>query len=228
MLIIDQTSSAGSDLMSDVMSLLTTMLEDILRAIYQPFGFAIILAVLFMFVYKHYSGPRAACMAWIGWFRTEKRFRRVFLLAFYTALLLFRTLLNRSEWSNPLSNVIGVWGIYYFSGDQLIITGDAFENILLFAPFIFLLFLCFAEQILKKDGQIRIRRTIWKSLQISFLFSLAIEMLQLIFRLGTWQLSDLVQNTLGGLLGGLVYWMGRCLSRRKHRVDESGDDADQG
>ena len=34
-------------------------------------------------------------------------FRKVFVLAFYTAMLLFRTLLNRDIWANPLSDVIG-------------------------------------------------------------------------------------------------------------------------
>ena len=34
-------------------------------------------------------------------------FRKLFVLAFYTAMLLFRTLLNRDIWANPLSDVIG-------------------------------------------------------------------------------------------------------------------------
>ncbi|MBR3173773.1 MAG: hypothetical protein IKF24_04525 [Eubacterium sp.] len=32
-------------------------------------------------------------------------------------------------------------------------------------------------------------------------------MLQLFLRLGTWQLSDIAFNTLGGVIGGLVYWV---------------------
>lgn len=43
------------------------------------------------------------------------------------------------------------------------------------------------------------------AIAISFLSSLAIEMLQLFLRLGTWQLSDLCFNTLGGVIGGLIY-----------------------
>ena len=42
----------------------------------------------------------------------------------------------------------------------------------------------------------------------AFLFSLTIEFLQLFLRLGTFQLSDLCYNTLGGAMGGVLYWMG--------------------
>ena len=42
---------------------------------------------------------------------------------------------------------------------------------------------------------------------VLFLSSLTIEMLQPFLRLGTWQLSDLAFNTLGGVIGGLIYWV---------------------
>ena len=35
--------------------------------------------------------------------------------------------------------------------------------------------------------------------------SISIEMLQLLMRLGTFQLSDIFYNTVGGVLGGLMY-----------------------
>lgn len=38
-----------------------------------------------------------------------------------------------------------------------------------------------------------------------FIFSVTIEMLQLLLRLGTFQVSDIVYNTFGGMLGGLMY-----------------------
>ena len=34
-----------------------------------------------------------------------------------------------------------------------------------------------------------------------------VEMLQLLLRLGTFQLSDIFYNTVGGVLGGLVYYV---------------------
>ncbi|WP_347046079.1 VanZ family protein [Blautia wexlerae] len=41
---------------------------------------------------------------------------------------------------------------------------------------------------------------------MAFGFSLMIEMLQLLLRLGTFQLSDIFYNTVGGVLGGMCYW----------------------
>ena len=50
----------------------------------------------------------------------------------------------------------------------------------------------------------------WKKIlresgKIAFIFSISIEMLQLLLRLGTFQLSDIFYNTVGGVLGGLLY-----------------------
>ena len=39
-------------------------------------------------------------------------FGKLFFLAFVTSLILFRTLLNRQLWMNPLSDVMGGWGIW--------------------------------------------------------------------------------------------------------------------
>lgn len=47
---------------------------------------------------------------------------------------------------------------------------------------------------------------LWLSGKIAFGFSLMIEMLQLLLRLGTFQLSDIFYNTVGGVLGGMCYW----------------------
>lgn len=53
-----------------------------------------------------------------------------------------------------------------------------------------------------------------KSTQVAFIFSLTIEFLQLFLRLGTFQFSDIFYNTLGGCLGGIVYWIGLMLHRK--------------
>ncbi|MFR4684965.1 MAG: VanZ family protein [Anaerobutyricum hallii] len=45
----------------------------------------------------------------------------------------------------------------------------------------------------------------WQSGKIAFIFSISIEMLQLLLRLGTFQLSDIFYNTVGGMIGGLMY-----------------------
>ena len=47
-----------------------------------------------------------------------------------------------------------------------------------------------------------------------FLFSISIEMLQLILRLGTFQLSDICYNTLGGMIGGVMFWIIRLIRKQ--------------
>ena len=49
------------------------------------------------------------------------------------------------------------------------------------------------------------KKILWQSGKIAFGFSISIEMLQLLLRLGTFQLSDIFYNTVGGVLGGLMY-----------------------
>ena len=58
------------------------------------------------------------------------------------------------------------------------------------------------------------KKILWYSGKIAFIFSVSIEMLQLLFRLGTFQLSDIFYNTVGGVLGGLVYYV--TMKARKH------------
>ena len=40
---------------------------------------------------------------------------------------------------------------------------------------------------------------------LAFIFSVSIEMPQLLLRLGTFQLSDIFYNTVGGVIGGVCY-----------------------
>lgn len=187
------------------------IIENVLIALYQPFGFSVIVAVLvmFLFLYAKECGWKTITKQWVDEFKANKTFRRVFLLVFCTAMILFRTLLNRDMWKNPVSNVIGVWGIYNENGD---LTTEAIENLALFIPFIILLLWCFHEKIVGESA--KFISTLWKSVLIVFLFSLIIEFSQLFLRLGTFQLSDLFYNTLGGLIGGFIYWCGYKLTHK--------------
>ena len=190
------------------MQIFSTIITNVLTALYQPFWFAIILSVLFMFVYKSYPSIKQAVTDWISWFKTDSAFRRTFLLVFYTAMILFRTLLNRNMWANPLIDVIGVWWLYNAKGE---LTTECIENFALFIPFAFLLLWAAKDRILSR---VTIKAVLWKSLKITFLFSFGIEMLQLLLRLGTWQLSDLFYNTIGGAVGGLIYYVGYKVKHR--------------
>ena len=196
------------------MKYLVNVIVDVLSVIYQTAGASCLLAVLIMCVYmlgrKQGVGPVAR--AWVYQFRQSSWFRRHFFLAFYTCMLLFRTLLCRNVWGNPLENVIGIWGLHY--NGQLYT--ENFENLILFTPFIIFLFWAREEKDHTKDK--RIQEVLLNSFEISFCFSLAIETCQLFLKIGTFQLTDLFFNTLGGMIGGVIYW---GFERTRNRVISS-------
>lgn len=188
------------------------IMDNILVALYQMSGFSFVMAILFMFIYMFANvyGWKKIILDWIKSFKQNSVFRKVFLLAFYTAMILFRTLLNRKMWENPLSNVIGVWGVYSDEGE---LVTEAIENFVLFLPFVIILFCSLGDRIFRK--QVKLQKCLWYSLKIVFTFSFTIECTQLFFRLGTFQLSDLFYNTFGGCLGGVLYWCGYKISNRR-------------
>ena len=96
----------------------------------EPFGFSLLLSFLAMFFYLYAYEPIHAGKGWknaiVTWYQKFKEsvfFRRLFFLAFVTSLILFRTLLNRQLWMNPLSDVMGGWGIWEtVNGEQKLTT----------------------------------------------------------------------------------------------------------
>ena len=70
-----------------------------------------------MFFYLYAYEPTAAGKGWknaiVTWYQKFKEsmfFRKLFFLAFVISMILFRTLLNRKMWMNPLSDVMGGMG----------------------------------------------------------------------------------------------------------------------
>ena len=102
---------------------------------------------------------------------------------------------------NPLSDVIGGWGIWETVNGERQLTTECIENVLMMVPFSAVVMWTFEEKIGKGWKKI-----LWYSGKIAFCFSLTIEMLQLLLRLGTFQLSDIFYNTVGGMIGGLMYY----------------------
>lgn len=197
-----------------MMEILKKIIVNVLIALYEPFGFAIIVAVLFMCVYLFASeyGWKEIVRRWKNMFKRNSDFRKTFFLVLYTALVLFKTLLNRNVYGNPLSNVLGVWSLYNENGQLMT---DLIENTILFTPYIILLLWSFREKILGR--KVSFSNTLWQSTKIVFLCSLVIEFLQLFLSLGTFQLSDLFYNTLGGLIGGFTYWCGYRITHRNKK-----------
>lgn len=205
------------------MELFKNIVTNVLTALYQPFWFAVLLTIFILFFYMYAYNPidtgkgiKAACLAWIRTFKKSLFFRKLFCLVFFTVMILFRTLLNRNMWMNPLSNVMGGWWIWSTQADGTVtLTTECFENIALMLPFTFLLMWTAKEKLLKAKGrQICFTSILWYSTKVAFLFSLTIEFLQLFLRLGTFQFSDLCYNMLGGAMGGVLYWMGWKVQKR--------------
>lgn len=73
---------------------------------------------------------------------------------------------------------------------------NIFGNILAFAPFGFIL------PIISKDN-----RKLFHICLLSFEFTLTIELIQLIFRVGIFDVDDIFMNTLGGFLGGVLFFI---------------------
>ena len=188
--------------------MLSKILINILTAFYESFGFSILLSFLAMFFYLYACVPVDAGKGWKGaivtWYKEFKEsvfFRKLFLLAFVTSLILFRTLLNRNLWMNPLSKVMGGWGIWETVNGEQKLTTECIENVIMMVPFSAVVMWTFQ----KKAGN-GWKNIVWQSGRVAFIFSIVIEVLQLLLRLGTFQLSDIFYNTVGGVVGGVCYW----------------------
>lgn len=190
-------------MMTKSIELLSKIITNILTALYEPFGFSILLSFLAMFFYLYAYKPehagngwKSAIVTWYTEFKSSVFFRKLFFLSFTTALILFRTLLNRNLWLNPLSDVMSGWTIWTTVNEERQLTTECFENIIMMVPFSAMVMWTFNVK----------EKIILKSIKIAFLFSISIEFLQLFLRLGTFQLSDLFYNTLGGFIGGMLYY----------------------
>ena len=194
------------------------VITSILTALYQTFWFSVLLAILCMFLYLYITdasqagkGWKVAVKYWISQFKTSVSFRRLFFLIFYTAMILFRTLLNRAMWKYPLADVIGTWKIISSSEtSEMVVSTECLENLLLFIPFTVLLLW---YQSYKMDFESR--KCVWYATKITFTIALSIEFLQLFLQLGTFQLSDLFYNTLGGTFGGLIFCIAERVNKKK-------------
>lgn len=118
-----------------------------------------------------------------------------FLFFIYLSFVLQKTLLNRTFGAeNNLKLALAIPNILKMSKDRSDI--EAIENLIFFIPYIFFLLQSFSLRKLKSIKYILI---------LNFITSLTIEILQYVTTLGTFQLSDLLYNTLGGVIGYIIY-----------------------
>lgn len=185
---------------------------NIISALYQYLFVSLIMATLFMIFYTESKkfGLKNVLCSWIAQFKISKDYRRIYLLAVYVCLILFRTIFCRQIWGNPIDNVLGNWSLHYSDGT---LNTELVENILLFMPFSVLALWAIKGKIIK--GKIGLINISYATIKISALFSLGIELCQIVLRVGTFQISDLITNTEGGLFGGVIYWILYKLKRAK-------------
>lgn len=188
--------------------ILQLLLNDVLRSIHTSLGVSLIVAFcsiyFYLFAFKTGAmhgtqrGGRAALRIGIKALTHDKDVRHFFWLILYTTMVLCRTLLIRHIWPHPLSKVFGGWwiwttGIY----GQRKLSADCIGNLIMLMPMVGLSIWTFPDWFRRKGF-----------IKGSFLLaggtSLLIETLQLVFRLGTFQFSDLVYNTAGGVAAGMI------------------------
>ena len=184
----------------------------IISSLYQYLFVSAIMAILFMILYdeckKH--GIKNIFYSLLHNLKTSKEHRRVFILAIYTCLILFRTVFCRQIWGNPIDNVLGNWSFHFSDGS---ISTELIENLFLFIPFSMLALWALRMRIL--NGQFTFKNICCGTIKIAFLFSTLIELCQIFLRVGTFQISDLITNTMGGLLGGVIYYICYKFKHRK-------------
>ena len=93
------------------------------------------------------KGWKNAIVTWYQKFKESVFFRKLFLLEFVTSMILFRTLLNRNLWMNPLSNVMGGWGILETVNGEQKLTTQCIENVIMMMPFSAMVLWTFGEKI---------------------------------------------------------------------------------
>lgn len=135
----------------------------------------------------------------------------IILIAYFSVVFYF-TIIGREPSEDyklelqPLKTIIGLLNFDYDSHGQYILR-QVLSNIVLLMPVGFIL--GFLSTWLKNDVCIR------KVILFSFLTSLSIETLQLISKTGTFEVDDLIYNTLGCTIGYFVCtgFLSVCLQR---------------
>lgn len=205
--------------MALMIKVIKTIIYDVLSTLYKPFWAALLLSFMFMFLYLYAKEHgwkenviRKVFLTWIDFFKESLMFRKVFLLAFCIAMILLKTILNRSIWIDPLGKLFENWWIYDKYGRLSV---EPLENIILFLPFTILLLWTFGEKLL--GDEFTLKNIIKLTAKVTGVFSLSVELFQLIFFVGTFQISDLVYNILGGVIGGIIYYAGVKIKERRNK-----------
>lgn len=190
------------------------MLQDMmleLRDIPRAVILAALLGVAYLFV-KENRGQVKTKLLWL------LRQRWLTLFIFYLAFVLTNTLFARQH-TTPYVRIFENFGF----GKDPKWDKEIIENILLFVPYTFL----FLQAVGKGRGwknagkgwvawrKVRINAP-WKAALVLVAgTSVTIEICQLVFWLGSFQLADLVHNVMGGMIGCGLWYVVEVLTNRK-------------
>lgn len=144
--------------------------------------------------------------------RKDKQFRWIVIFFFYFFWVISMTLLTRTLIESPYNRVLEGWTLEKYKDGNW--DFDAASNLVLFIPMIFLLFKAFPHI----NREQRLKNVLLNAIRASFCLSCIIECWQLFLAIGTFQLADIVYNTLSGLIGGVIYWCGYKLTHREKKV----------
>lgn len=180
------------------------IIMDCISALYQNIGISFLLTLIILFLYQSIQSRKISIKEFIVDFKNKHSRKRMYLLLSITFVMQY-TLLIRNGNHEPLQNIVGPFILLdlqkgYFSVETI-------ENIILFVPF----GICLKN--------FNITYGFKKILLSAFAFSLCIETSQLVFKLGTFQFSDLYYNTIGGLLGYLIVIVYRYAYKRNFKIN---------
>lgn len=133
-------------------------------------------------------------------------------LVFLFYLLFFSEAFGRTErYPEPQYNLVPFQEIrrYLFGAgvQSRLFWVNIVGNIAAFVPFGYLL-----QKIYKKP------RGFWFALAMTYLCSLSVELLQFVSRVGIFDMDDIILNSIGGLLGFVLYWLEHAGGRSERNL----------
>ncbi len=181
--------------------------------LYENIVMVLIFTILALFALAYLSEHGIKISIKQIWFKlksNENQYRWKVLFLMYAFFLARITILGREHFDNPLckvfdkgwiitQNEFGEWDF------------DAVNNILLLLPYTFSMFRAFP----KLFSSYKLIKILAKAFIISLCTTLFIENCQLIFSIGTFQLADITYNTIGGIIGGLLFYLFVKYSKKK-------------
>ena len=163
------------------------------QAMYIPRAIILMLFISLAYLFVKENGPDQVKRKMAGFVRRPWEL----LFVFYLSFLIISTLIAR--WPrNPYGSVLSSFGLYTQNGWNF----ECIENVLLFIPYTFLYL------------QSRAAESPWRSaLAITLCLTVFIEFCQLLFWLGQFQISDMLHNFIGGMIGCGIWYAIREIKR---------------